>query len=148
MPGVVEAERRTRLAREQKARQLERTELLRLVRENRLHEADAYQLETIKLALEIGNLLERKGGSSNIPTDELAEAVKKAIQEGLAGVRMGSDGSSGEETLSRPKMRHVSLTDVKQSDEKVQVQGDMREEEKTAEGGEKLEKLRKLKGRK
>ena len=51
MPGVADVERRTALSRERAARQVERKELLRMVREGRIHEADERQLETIKLTL-------------------------------------------------------------------------------------------------
>ncbi len=47
----------------------------------------------------------------------------------------------------RPKMRHVSLTDVKYTDEELDVQGDVSGEEKITEGKSKLQQLRELKGK-
>ena len=146
MPGVVEVERRTKLANEKKTRRADHAELLRMVKEGRLHEADERQLETLKLAIELNELLERKNVPVTIPTDELAQAVKDAVKEGFENAPVGVVAAPGSSAPERPQMRHVSLTDVKHEDEKLNVQGEVEGEEKTADGEAKLEKLRRLKG--
>ncbi len=57
VPGVADTIRKTRLKQDQKARQSDMAELLRMVQEGRIHEADERQLENLKLALELNNLL-------------------------------------------------------------------------------------------
>lgn len=144
MPGVVEVERRTKLTREQKARQADHKELLRMVDEGRIHEADERQLETLKLAMELNDLIERKSAPITVPTDEIAQVVKDAIKEGLANAPIHTGVAPT--ASDRPQMRHVSLTDVKHEDEKLDVQGEVEGEEKTTDAEDKLEKLRRLKG--
>jgi hypothetical protein len=148
MPGVVEVERRTKLIRDQKARRADHEELLRLVKEGRIHEADERQLETLKLAIELNELIERRSAPITVPTDEIAQAVKDAVKEGFANAPAPTGVAPTERfDPERPQMRHVSLTDVKHEDEELDVQGEVEGEEKTTDGEAKLEKLRRLKGR-
>ena len=67
MPGVADSIRRTGLAQEQKSRQRDMEELLGMVRDGRLHEADSRQLETLKLHLQYGRQRNHKTIVRNLP---------------------------------------------------------------------------------
>ena len=147
VPGVADKVRRTQLKQEQKARRVEMDELLRLVREGRLHEADERQLESLRLALELNTLLEEKQAPSALPTEELVTAVRQAISEGMADVRIAVPGA-GFEDPNRPEMRHVSLADLVQADDEVDIthKDAIKRSVEGEESTDKLEKLRKIKG--
>lgn len=155
MPGVNDQIRRTKLKQEQKARQQDMLEILTMVQQGRLHEADERQLETLKLALELQKAISSNPEPKEAPvvnTDAITEAVKAAVASALKEHPVGS--SSGGAALpvedpSRPKMKHVSLTEFVHTDDKVIVShGDSLGEDKESveDSGDKLEKLRKLKG--
>ena len=61
VPGVADQVRKTQLSQEQKARKSEMQELLKMLDEGRLHEADERQLEFLKLALELNELFGVRG---------------------------------------------------------------------------------------
>lgn len=147
MPGVADAERRTRLTQEQQQRRQDVQELLRMVQEGRLHEADERQMEMLNLALQLKSTFETS--PSAVPQDNgMLDLIKQAIQESLSQTGSGSVGgtpSSGE----RPSMKHTSLTDLSQESEDLQVShGEVLGETKESQddGADKLEKLRKIKG--
>lgn len=152
MPGVADQIGKTQKKQEQKARQADMKELLRMVQEGRLHEADERQLESLKLALEINTLIGEKSAAPapTIDPTQLVEAVKQAITEGMSNVTINAV-SSGDaiNDPSRPQMKHVSLADLVQDDTKVDISHSEGVSKDVA-GGEastdKLEQLRKLKG--
>jgi hypothetical protein len=149
VPGVADKIRRTQLKQEQKARRIEMDELLKLVREGRLYEADERQLESLRLALELNRVLEEKQVPTPLPTEELVSAVRQAISEGMADVKIAVPGA-GFEDPDRPEMRHVSLVDLVQEDDDVDI-AHKEAVKRSVEGEEstdKLEKLRKIKGSK
>jgi hypothetical protein len=145
VPGVADQIRKTQLKQDQKARQSEMQELLRMVQEGRLHEADERQLENLKLALELNNLLGNRSPEESqqqfVMSEELVEAVKRAISEGMANV-------AGVDDPSRPQMRHVSLADLVQDKTEVNIshKDGISKEIEGDESTDKLKKLRKLKG--
>lgn len=149
VPGVADQIRKTQLKQEQKARKTEMEELMRLVQEGRLHEADERQLENLKLALELNRLLEdRRPQQEALDSDQLVAAVKQAISEGMSGITVNtSPGSGGAADSSRPQMRHVSLADLVQDDTKVDIshKDGISKQIEGSESSDKLEKLRKLK---
>ncbi len=152
MPGVADQVRRTQLRQDHKQRQQDMDEIIRMVQENRLHEADERQLETLKLVAELQKVF--APGSAeigapainvNVDNTELIEAVKQAIKEGLpvGGVVSPADDPA------RPKMGHTSLADLAQSDSDVEISHseDLGEEKTgTDDSTDKLAKLRRLKG--
>ena len=154
MPGVNDQIRRTKLAQEQKARQQDMLEILTMVQQGRLHEADVRQLETLKLALDLQKALSQNTEPKEAPalnTDALAEAIKSAIAEAFKDLPAGTYTGTpiAHEDPSRPKMTHVSLTEFVHVDENVVIShGDSLGEDKEggAGAGDKLDKLRKLKG--
>ncbi len=146
VPGVADTIRRTQLKQDKKARQSDMQELLRMVEEGRLHEADERQLESLKMALELSNLLgKNQEPQAGVDPTQLVEAVKQAISEGMANVTvLGADGLDP----SRPEMRHVSLADLTQDDTKINIahKEGIGTEVEGIESSDKLEKLRKIKG--
>lgn len=153
MPGVNDQIRRTKLAQEQKARQQDMLEILTMVQQGRLHEADGRQLETLKLALELQKALSVTPEPKEAPvinTDALTEAIKEAVATAFKGLPVSTQpGVSPAEDPSRPKMKHTSLTEFVHVDDKVVVShGDSlaKDGESKEDSGDKLEKLRKLKG--
>lgn len=152
VPGVADKIRRTQLKQDQKARQADMQELLKLVREGRLHEADERQLEALKLALELNNLI---GERPTTPVavapaaDELVNAIKQAISEGMSNITVNAVSGNPADDPSRPQMRHVSLADLIQDDTRIDIshsEGIGHKVEGAEESSDKLEKLRKLKG--
>lgn len=146
VPGVADTIRKTQLKQDKKARQSDMQELLRMVEEGRLHEADERQLESLKMALELSNLLgKNQEPQAGVDPTQLVEAVKQAISEGMANVTvLGADGLDP----SRPEMRHVSLADLTQDDTKINIahKEGIGTEVEGIESSDKLEKLRKIKG--
>jgi len=149
VPGVADQIRRTQLKQDQKARKIEMDGLLRLVREGRLNEADERQLESLRLALELNKLLDEKRSSSSPQIEELVDAVKKAIAEGMSDVSISVPRESYDDP-DRPAMRHVSLVDLVQEDGSVDIahKDAIKRSVEGEESTDKLEKLRKLKGSK
>jgi hypothetical protein len=155
MPGVADAERRTKSAQEQKGRKLDRENLMQLLAEGRLHEADAHQVEQIKLALELSEMLGVKQESApGLDEEKLAAALRVAVADVVAaiptGFSGGSAGSSSADT-SRPGMKHTSLTSITHKESGLDVVGgDKLATESEGEEGaaEKLARLRELKGNK
>lgn len=150
MPGVADTIRKTQLKQDQKSRQSDMSELLRMVQEGRIHEADERQLENLKLALELNQLLGDKDTSQQgVDSAQLVEAVKQAISEGMSGVTVNTTVvGEGMVDPSRPQMRHTSLVDLAQDDTKIDIshKEGISKEVEGEESTDKLEKLRKLKG--
>jgi len=151
VPGVADTIRKTKLKQDQKSRQSDMAELLRMVQEGRIHEADERQLENLKLALELNNLLEPKEAApqAGVDSEALVEAVKTAITEGMSGVTINAPGVEGALDPSRPKMRHTSLADLAQDDTKVDISNKekiSKEIEGEGKSTDKLEKLKRIKG--
>lgn len=149
MPGVADAIRKTGLQQEHQKRKQEMEQLLTIVREGRLHEADERQLELLKLALEINALLDPKsGGTPAFDYAALASALKEAVQEALQNTPAG-DGILRPAGTSRPQMKHTSLTDFSHTQDDVSIShGDTLGETKegSSDSADKLEKLKKIKG--
>ena len=151
VPGVADQIRKTQLKQDQKARQSDMQELLRMVEEGRLHEADERQLENLKLALELNNVIQGQQGSQEKPefsTEQLMEAVKQAISEGMSNVTINAVAGEAAEDPSRPQMKHTSLVDLIQDDTKVDIshKEGISTEVEGKESATKLKQLRKLKG--
>jgi hypothetical protein len=151
VPGVADQISKTKKKQDQKARQADMQELLRMVQEGRLHEADERQLESLKLALEINTLLGERSAAPAVDSAQLAEAVKQAIAEGMANVTVKAVGGAADPALdpSRPQMKHVSLVDLVQDDTKVDIshsEGISKDVAGEKDSTDKLEQLRKLKG--
>lgn len=148
MPGVADQIRRTALKAEQQERKKDMTELMRMVKENRLHEADERQLETLRLSLELNKLMNGKQATNGVSTEEITKAVQSALTEALKHNNLG-EGVSAQRDLSRPGMKHVSLGDLFQGGEEVEIShdGGLSQESQTEEDlTSKLKKLKKLKG--
>ena len=153
MPGVADQIRKTQLKQDQAARKKDMEELIRMVQEGRLHEADERQLETLKLIAELQQAFtpapaETPAVSVNVDNQEIIEAVKQAMGEVVANMPAGG-GISPAADPSRPKMKHTSLADLAQSKDDVTIShGGTLGEEKTGadDSTDKLEKLKKLKG--
>ena len=151
MPGVADQIRKTNLKHEQQARKKDMEELILMVKEGRLNEADERQIETLKLSLELNQLLskgEEKTQGSNFSAEEVAKAVQQGVVEALKNLPVNLKSDEGfVADSSRPSMRHTSLNDLKQVDEKIKISGDLDTASKDVDGGSsKLNKLKKLKG--
>lgn len=154
MPGVADAERRTRATQEQRGRKKDREELMRLLKEGRLHEADEHQVEQIKLALELKELLD--GGKEAAPAAIDPEALQAAMRGAVAEVIQAmpkADGPTGSSVAdpARPKMKHTRLTSIKHEESGLDVQGAEKlttEKEGDEDAADKLKRLRELKGSK
>lgn len=150
MPGVADTIRRTRLSQDQKARKKDMEDLTRLVAEGRLHEADERQLETLQLMRELRSAFisgptEVAPIEVNVDNKEIIEAVKQAVGEAVAKM----PGVSPANDPDRPQMKHTSLADIVQSEDKIKIShgGKLGEDQAgTEDSTDKLEKLRKLKG--
>lgn len=152
MPGVADAVRATQSAQEHKKRQSEREELLRMVKEGRIHECTEHQMENLKLMLE----LQKAFGGELEPVvaeigDGVVDAVKQAVTDALANMptRLVSGDGLVVDT-ARPSMRHMS-TELSQKDEGMTISNeeDLAKEETTADdSSDKLKRLRELKGTK
>jgi len=153
MPGVADAIRKTNLQQDQQKRKQEMDQLLKMVREGRLHEADERQLEMLKLALDLNTLLDRKNPeSSPVPTFDaavLTAAIKDAVNAAIQNAPIGDGVFNSAAGGARPEMKHTSLTDFAQTTDDVAVShGDELGETKTGtdDSANKLERLKKLKG--
>ncbi len=144
MPGVADQIKKTQLRQEQKARKSDMQELLLMAQEGRLHEADERQLETLKLTLELNRLFEQRQTPTPVASEDLIDAVKQAISEGLI---QGNVRTTPAEDPDRPEMRHVSLVDLTQEDTEVTIahKGGVSREVEGEDSSGKLEKLKKLK---
>lgn len=157
MPGVADQIKRTQQRLEQKARKKEMEELVRMVSEGRIHEADERQLETLRLIAElregievpVGQLIRERAPDAPAAADpEFLEQVKKIVTDALAGLPVGAAGSPMLDP-DRPKMGHTSLVDLVQPDGDMDIShdGDLGEETTGDEdSADKLEKLRRIKG--
>jgi len=148
MPGVSEQVRRTQLRQDQKRRSKDMEELARMVKENRLHEADERQLETLKLVAELQKVFGTEATPVGIP-QELIEAVKVAVAEAVSDLPRGTVASTQDDP-GRPGMKHVSV-DLTPGGEVLEVShGEElgKEKESTDDVKEKRKKLRKIKGKK
>jgi len=154
VPGVANQIRKTQLKQDHQSRKKEMDEILGMVRENRLHEADERQLETLRLALELQKELDTRHQvpeASPHNNQELIDAVKAAVSEivtNLPTTTIVTRGAPSEDP-ARPGMKHTSLTDFIHVDENVSIshgEGLTESKEGTDDAGDKLEKLRKLKG--
>lgn len=155
MPGVADAERRTKGAQEQKVRKKDREHLMQLLAEGRIHEADAQQVEQIKLALELSEMLGvKQEASPGMDEEKLAAALRTAVADVVAAMPTGYSGgsaSSPSSDPSRPGMKHTSLTSITHKESGLDVVGgDKLATESEGEEGaaEKLARLRELKGNK
>lgn len=156
VPGVADQIKRTQQRQEQKARKREMEELVRMVSEGRLHEADERQLETLKLIAEIREGLGEPApvtaaAGAAEPDPEFLEQVKKVVTDALSGLPASIAAGSPMADPARPKMRHTSMVDLVQPDTEISIShdGDLGEE-KTGDddSADKLEKLRRIKGNK
>lgn len=152
MPGVADQVRRTQLKQEQKRRKEDMNELVRMVKENRLHEADERQIETLKLVAELQKAFGGEGAApvAGVP-QELVEAVKGAVAEAVANLPVGGGVAVRPmDDPSRPSMKHVSL-DLSQTADDLQVshsEGLGKEKQSDEDAEDKLKKLREIKGKK
>jgi len=102
MPGVADQVRRTQLRQDQKSRKRDMEELIRLVEEGRLHEADDRQLETLRLISDLQKSLGQAETtpapvSVNVDNAEIIEAVKQAMGEAMANMPAGRGLSPAED---------------------------------------------------
>ncbi len=149
VPGVADTIRKTQLKQDQKARQSDMAELLVMVQEGRIHEADERQLENLKLALELNQLLGPKETPAGVDSEALVSAVQRAITEGMSNVTVNAHGGGGGvPDPSRPQMKHTSLANLTQADSEVSItnKDDISTTIEGEESSDKLDKLRKIKG--
>ncbi len=150
MPGVSDQIRRTKMKQDQKRRQEDMEELVAMVRENRLHEADERQLETLKLVVELQKVFGTSATPIGIP-QELVDAVTNAVTDAVSNLPAGvGPAVRPQDDPDRPSMKHVSL-DLSQDGQDLKVShGEAlgKEKESTDDGGAKRKKLRELKGQK
>jgi hypothetical protein len=153
MPGVADAERKTRALQKQRGRKRDRETLMDLLSEGRLHEADEHQLEQIKLALELSELMGVKQESGPaLDEDKLVAAMRAALVEVVANMpkAVGPTGSSVSDP-ARPKMGHNSMTSISHKDSGLDIEGAenlTQESEGDEDAAEKLRRLKELKGTK
>jgi len=150
MPGVSDTIRKTQLKQEQRSRKQEMEELIRMVDEGRLHEADERQLATLKLALDLNEALNRTKPAPQINSEEIASVIAQAVQQAVKEIPMrpisSSDVTSTQDS-SRPSMKHTNLANLTQTDEKVEIidhGGLVQEGPETKSSADKLAKLKKL----
>jgi len=154
MPGVADAERKTKAVQKQQGRKRDRETLMSLLAEGRLHEADEHQLEQIKLALELSELMGAKQEpGQSIDEEKLVSAVRAAMAEVVSNMPVGTGGVTGSSVSdpARPKMGHNSMTSISHKDSGLDVQGAenlTQETEGDEDAAEKLRRLRELKGSK
>lgn len=150
MPGVSDKIRRTQMRQDQKQRKEDMEELVRMVKENRLHEADERQLETLKLVVELQKIFGTGATPVGIPQD-LVEAVKNAVTEAVSNLPIGvaAPAMRPMDDPDRPSMKHVSL-DLSQDGKDLKIaHGDTlgKETESTDDAEAKRKKLRDIKGK-
>ena len=154
MPGVADAERRTRSAQKQKGRKRDRETLMNLLAEGRLHEADEHQLEQIKLALELSELMcAKQEPGQAIDEEKLVSAFRSAMAEVVSNMPVGTGGPTGSSVSdpARPKMGHSNMTSISHKDSGLEVQGAdnlSTESESDEDAAAKLRRLKELKGTK
>ena len=151
MPGVSERIRRTQLKQDQKRRKVDMEELVRMVKENRLHEADERQLETLKLVAELQKVFGTGATPVGIP-QELVDAVTNAVTDAVSNLPVGAIAAPvrPQDDPERPSMKHVSL-DLSQDGNDLKIShGDElgKEKESTDDAGGKRKKLQELKRKK
>jgi len=151
MPGVSEQIRRTQLKQDQKRRQTDMKELVRMVKENRLHEADERQLETLKMVAELQKIFGNESTPVGIPS-ELIDAVTNAVTDAVTNLPPGAVAGPvrPQDDPDRPAMGHVSL-DLSQDGNDLEIShGDElgKEKESTDDAEDKRKKLQELKGKK
>lgn len=153
MPGVADQIRKTQVKQAQQVRKQDMKQLIQLVDEGRLHEADEHQLETLKLALELNSIIGSKNEVVQVNAQAIADAVSKAIGKVIKNLpeRIVGGGIDMLPLLdpSRPGMKHTSLSDLRQLDEDIEVvdhDGVLAGESKTGsdDAADKLAKLKKL----
>ncbi len=152
VPGVADQIKRTQQKQEQRGRKKEMEELVRMVNEGRIHEADERQLETLRLIADLREGLElpAQNGGAEL-TSEFLEKIKLAVTEAVASLPAGAGGGSPMLDPDRPKMEHVSLVEIVQPNTEISIShdGDLGEEKTGDEdSADKLEKLRRIKGNK
>jgi len=151
MPGVSEQIRRTKLKQDQKRRQQDMEELVVMVKENRLHEADERQLETLKLVAELQKIFGTAATPIGIP-QELVDAVRGAVTDAVSNLPQGTIGPDvrPQDDPARPTMEHVSL-DLSQDGEELEISHgeELGKEKKSADDAEgKLKRLKEIKRKK
>lgn len=151
MPGVSERIRRTQMKQDQKRRKTDMEELVRMVKEDRLHEADERQLETLRVVAELQKVFGTGATPVGIP-QELVDAVTNAVTEAVSNLPAGAIAAPvrPQDDPERPSMKHVSL-DLSQdgTDMKISHGEELgKEKESTDDAEDKLKKLQELKRKK
>jgi len=147
MPGVADQIRKTNLKQARKQRLGDMEELVRMVKENRLHEADERQLETLKLVAELQKVFGTDSTPIGMPP-EMIELLKSVVREAVGDITIKSSPRIPSEDPDRPSMKHVAL-DLSQSGEDLVIShGEVLEKGQSSESdsGDKLKKLKKIKG--
>lgn len=151
MPGVSESIRRTQMKQEQKRRKSDMDELIRMVKENRLHEADERQLESLKLVAELQKVFGTGAAPAGIP-QELVDAVTNAVTDAVTNLPAGAIAPPvrPQDDPERPGMKHVSLDLSQDGQDLIVSHGDElgKEKESTDDAEDKLRKLKDIKGKK
>jgi len=153
MSGVADAIRNTQLKQEHLRRRKDMEMLLKMVQEDRLHEADARQLEILRLVRELGGIgLELPAAPAVLPTsvideDRLATLVAEKLAASLGSISqspMGTQVTPLQE--DRPALRHVSidLEQVPEDNIKVSVT-DLGESTQSPDSEDPTDKLKRLK---
>ena len=149
MPGVSEQVRRTQMKQDQKRRKEDMKELVSMVKENRLHEADERQLETLKLVAELQKIFGTEATPVGVP-QELVDAVRNAVTEAVTNLPAGTTPViQPQDDPDRPSMKHVSL-DLSQGGKDLQIRhGEElgKEQKSTDDAEDKRKKLKELKGK-
>jgi hypothetical protein len=146
VPGVADSIRRTNLTRDKDARKKDMDEILRMVHENRLHEADERQLENLSLALELKKLI---GEKTAVDANDLNKTITDAITAALQNIpTISTVNGFVAADVNRPGMKHISLADLQQTEDRVEISNIEITETKPGEedAASKLSKLKKLKG--
>ena len=146
MPGVADAVRRTQSRQSKEERKKEMEEIVRMVKEGRLHEADERQMEALYLATQLNGLNTQP---QSLDPNLIQDIIKNAIGQALQNV--SPTQSSGQvNDVSRPSMKHVSLSDLSQEGPKVEISNSNKMEGQSSTGEDnsanKLEMLKKIKG--
>lgn len=148
--GVADQIRKTQLQQDQRSRQSDMRELLKMVQEGRLHEADERQLENLKLSIELNHLLEPREQPPveiNISSD-IIEAVRGAVADQLAKSGTFQPHEGFETDTARPEMKQVTLGTLSHEKEDLQIQGDLKGDtgKSSDDAAQKREMLKKIKG--
>lgn len=150
VPGVADQIRKTKLTQDQRSRQNDMQELLKMVQEGRLHEADERQLANLKLAMELNQILAPKSQAPievNISTD-IIDAVREVVADQLA--KSGTIYPQGVPAVDpdRPVMKQVTLGTLSHEKEDLHIQGDLKGDvgKSADDAAQKREMLKKIKG--